>query len=248
MGPYENLKDIVARARGDFIAHLDGDDYWMPGKLQAQLEFFASHKDCIAVYSNAHVVDSVGALKGAFNNPQPPIIDMSYLAREGNFLNHSSLVYRRAARDAVICLPERSVDFRIHLRLSALGMLGYVNKDLVAYRVGLPTSMMASMSARVHSLYWVALADPVLDNLPADARRQAIAAGIAQSWIASVVGGRPLSAKLSDARNVGAVKGLSAAGIYAAAASIFLWRIVSRLRTYVAKLFFPQTPIVFYKR
>jgi glycosyltransferase involved in cell wall biosynthesis len=37
-------------ARGDLIAFLDADDYWLPGKLRMQVEHLARHPDVGAVY------------------------------------------------------------------------------------------------------------------------------------------------------------------------------------------------------
>ncbi|WP_038059512.1 glycosyltransferase [Thioalkalivibrio sp. ALJT] len=38
-------------ARGDLIAFLDGDDVWLPGKLQAQIECLRAHPECAMVAS-----------------------------------------------------------------------------------------------------------------------------------------------------------------------------------------------------
>ncbi len=38
-------------ARGDLIAFLDGDDVWLPGKLQAQIECLREHPECAMVAS-----------------------------------------------------------------------------------------------------------------------------------------------------------------------------------------------------
>ncbi|TVM29692.1 hypothetical protein DQK91_21890 [Oceanidesulfovibrio marinus] len=35
----------IEAAKGELIAMLDSDDYWLPGKLQAQVDFFDSHPD-----------------------------------------------------------------------------------------------------------------------------------------------------------------------------------------------------------
>jgi glycosyltransferase involved in cell wall biosynthesis len=42
----------LARAKGDFIAFLDGDDRWAPHKLEYQLEVMRSEPDMAAVFAN----------------------------------------------------------------------------------------------------------------------------------------------------------------------------------------------------
>jgi glycosyltransferase involved in cell wall biosynthesis len=160
LGASENYKDMIRSASGDYIAHIDGDDYWMPGKLAAQLAYLQSNPSCVAVYSNAHIVDDAGQLIGAFNNVQPETFDTDYLLNRGNFLNHSSMLYRAEFRDCILGLPDSFIDYRMHLRLSLQGELGYINKDLAAYRSGTSTSMIKHIPHKVNDLYWEAITDP----------------------------------------------------------------------------------------
>jgi glycosyltransferase involved in cell wall biosynthesis len=160
LGPSQNYQDMIRRASGDFIAHIDGDDYWMPNRLAAQLAHFSEHPECVAVYSNAHIIDDAGQLIGAFNNPQPEIFDTEYLLRQGNFLNHSSMLYRGEFKSAITNLSGSFIDYRMHLRLSRYGKLGYVNRDLVAYRSGTSTSMIKHVPYKVNDMYWEAITDP----------------------------------------------------------------------------------------
>jgi lipopolysaccharide biosynthesis glycosyltransferase len=41
----------LEHASGEYIAWLDADDYWLPGKLQAQVEYFEEHLDCEIVFT-----------------------------------------------------------------------------------------------------------------------------------------------------------------------------------------------------
>lgn len=160
LGPSENYQDMIRQASGDYIAHIDGDDYWMPNKLAAQLAFFAENPDCAAIYSNAHVISDTGQLIGIFNNPQPAIFDTEYLLRRGNFLNHSSMFYRAEFKNEITELSGSFIDYRMHLRLSRHGKLGYINRDLVAYRSGSSNSMIKYIPFKVNDMYWEAITDP----------------------------------------------------------------------------------------
>ncbi|HLG86393.1 MAG TPA: glycosyltransferase family 2 protein [Alphaproteobacteria bacterium] len=52
----------LALARGPFIAFLDSDDFWFPGKLKLQLECFAVRPDMVLNCTNSISVDDEGRL------------------------------------------------------------------------------------------------------------------------------------------------------------------------------------------
>lgn len=54
-GPTKNLLSAINLARGKYIAHCDGDDHWLPGKLQAQIEILENHEEISGVLTNAIV-------------------------------------------------------------------------------------------------------------------------------------------------------------------------------------------------
>jgi len=159
LGGCRNYQFLIERSSGDYIAHLDGDDFWLPGKLEMQLNFLAKHPECVAVYTNAAVLSSDKALLGAFSGVQPEIQDLNYLLLRGNYLAHSSLMYRAGLKGSLLSITERFLDYRIHCRLAMQGKLGFVNSTLVAYRAGVQGSVQLTESDAMRKLFWEALAD-----------------------------------------------------------------------------------------
>lgn len=153
IGASQNLHYLMCRAQGDFVAHLDGDDYWLPGKLSAQLSFLNDHQECTAVYSNAVVVDAQGVLVGGFSNVQPDVIDVDYLLARGNFLNHSSLLYRAQSIESLGTLQAPFIDYMVHLRLAQQGNLGLLPAAYVVYRRMTATSMLKNQFSHFDDLY-----------------------------------------------------------------------------------------------
>lgn len=157
LGPTQNYLDLISRANGDFIAHLDGDDFWLPGKLLAQLQFMVEHPQCIAVYTGAVVIDTDGILIGGFSHPQPIEFGMEHLVLRGNFLNHSSMLYRRSGRAILLGVPAPFLDYRSHIELANAGMLGHINSVFVGYRAATENSMLKVVPVYVRDLYFDAL-------------------------------------------------------------------------------------------
>ena len=53
MGRRYNARNTLFSCTGDYIANLDGDDYWTDErKLQKQINFFSKHPDCTICFHN----------------------------------------------------------------------------------------------------------------------------------------------------------------------------------------------------
>lgn len=157
MGVFANIRDLMARADGDYIAQMDGDDYWLPGKLARQLEYLQRNPGCAAVYTNAITVDEAGCRIGLFNDVGDARMDIAALLRRGNFLNNSSVLFRAAGKQALLDVTGPQIDYQVHLWHARRGWLGHIGEPLAAYRVNTQGSMLGSMNERVRALYWQAI-------------------------------------------------------------------------------------------
>lgn len=157
LGASENVTTLARMATGDYIAHLDGDDYWLPGKLQKQLQALNACPGSVAAYCNARVLGKDGTFLGSFNDRVPSPFDLDYLVKCGNFLNHSSVLYRSEARESVTAIEGEYIDYRIHIRLAGRGSLVYVDDSLVVYRWMVDGSMTSSGNDPIYEKYFDAM-------------------------------------------------------------------------------------------
>jgi glycosyltransferase involved in cell wall biosynthesis len=162
LGGEKNYQLLIERARGEYVAHLDGDDYWLPGKLAAQVGILDNLPECVAAYTNAICVNDTGCLLGFFNNPVAERFDLKYLLQRGNFLNHSSLVYRAGFANSICQWAPDFIDYRIHLLLAQYGQLAYLRAPYVGYRIGSVGSALAHQHDRVRELYWSAVLEALI--------------------------------------------------------------------------------------
>ncbi|HQS02378.1 MAG TPA: glycosyltransferase [Halothiobacillus sp.] len=158
-GAVGNLSFLINEARGKYIAHLDGDDFWLPGKLAAQLAFIEAHVDCPAVYTNAFCIHDDGTPAGIFTNYKRNRISIPDMIRRGNFLNHSSLFYRGSLKKIILSPDCNILDYSTHLNLAKHGDLGYLQESLTVYRVSSSSSILIHANDHVRELYWAALCD-----------------------------------------------------------------------------------------
>ena len=159
LGASGNYQKLLALARGQFIAHLDGDDYWLPGKLQRQLDSLRAQPSCSAVYTNAFVEDAQGNRIGIFSDVSTRLIDLDFLLIRGNFLNTSSMLFRAREKSLLLEISEPFIDYRIHLRLARQANLAVIGEPFAVYRTNTATSMLTHDNAAVRLMYWQAIMD-----------------------------------------------------------------------------------------
>jgi glycosyltransferase involved in cell wall biosynthesis len=157
IGGTPNYQTLINRASGEYIARLDGDDFWLPGKLSKQLEFLEKNPDCAAAYSNAMVINNSGMLEARFNGAIPETFDLDYLMSGGNFLNASSMIFRARCKYPILQLRGAALDYQFSILLAKQGLLGYVNCILVAYRINSTASIIVNNHDSVLDAYWRAI-------------------------------------------------------------------------------------------
>jgi glycosyltransferase involved in cell wall biosynthesis len=155
LGAMANMRDLMTRADGDFVARVDGDDYWLPGKLAKQLACLQAHPECSAVYANAITVDEAGRELGLFNDIGDSRLSLASLLRRGNALNNSSVLFR--STNTAAWSGGDQIDYQVHLWHARHGWLGHIGEPLAAYRVNTQGSLVLSANERVRELYWQAI-------------------------------------------------------------------------------------------
>ncbi len=101
-GQYLNYVDAHNRARGQYVAHLDGDDLFLPGKLQQQVDFLDRHPQVSVCWHAVGLIDADGRDLGRIcvREAIAPdgYIDLVDLLEIGTVGVHSATMYRASAR------------------------------------------------------------------------------------------------------------------------------------------------------
>ena len=140
VGVKANYLSTHDAARGEYVAHVDGDDILLPGKLQRQVDFLDAHPACAFVGSNgvmfSTLEDGGHRFEGYINAaPHPPVMDFdTFVERNGFLFVHSSKMYRRALSPDLSGV-ERFIDVSLHVLQAAHGDVGYIHDPLLKYRL-----------------------------------------------------------------------------------------------------------------
>ena len=132
-----NFLNNLQNSRGQYIALLDGDDFWTSKhKLQKQVDFMEDHTECAICFHNALLLDNdenVG--KTMLPDNFKKISSLEDLLH-GNFIPTCSTLFRNHLFSE---FPEwylkiRMGDWPLHILNAQFGKIGYINEVMGCYR------------------------------------------------------------------------------------------------------------------
>ena len=135
IGPWRNYVDLMNRARTEYIAHCDGDDMMLPGKLQKQADFLDAHPNFSVVGHKAFIQKPDGTRKKSQTDCGKLILTIDdILEQEQQFINSSTM--SRKSLQTIWTLDGIVFDQLVMIDRAIKGPVGIIDEILGVYRIG----------------------------------------------------------------------------------------------------------------
>lgn len=205
----QNDNEVVtrayARARGEFVAYLDGDDHWTsPRKLQRQVDLLRARPDLSGCFHAVDVIDGDGRLVRRAGSRLSEVTTQDLLGH--NPIRSPSALLRRSALGPLPAwlLRVPYTDWPLYLLAARSGPIGYLDQSMAAYREH-AGGLWSGATATRQNLMVLALYDTVLPHVSPGLRRRA--RRYESAWWAELAKsreaeGRPLAALPALLRSV----------------------------------------------
>ncbi len=161
--------ELLGQARGEYIATLDGDDWWTsPAKLRRQVAYLDEHPECSMCFHNVlyHWEDGSRADAPRNRPDQATHHDMEELL-SGCYVGSCSPVFRRAA---IVPLPAWYFempwgDWPLYILAARAGEIHYLPELMGVYRLH-QHGMFSGLSQRQVLEIWTTLYEGVREIIP----------------------------------------------------------------------------------
>lgn len=136
LGMMRNLIETFNCCEGEYIALLEGDDFWnSPHKLQRQVDVLDKNKDVSLCFHNTYLVDDDLKVEKTSNVDQAEVTDIFDIL-QGWYIMTASMVFRK---NAIGHLPDwflnvRNGDYALQLLLANKGKIFYLDEPMASYR------------------------------------------------------------------------------------------------------------------
>ena len=140
LGPRKNFESIINVCQGDYIASLDGDDYWNDAtKLQRQSDYLDANSELSACFHpSLYVYDNGSENQCIYPPERKAVYGIEDILRE-NCISSNTLMFRRHGFQKFPPWMHANSDFPgdLFILFSCLqwGDLGYLDECMAVYRV-----------------------------------------------------------------------------------------------------------------
>ncbi len=172
-----NRNNGLRHATGNYVSILDGDDCFVPHKIEREVQALQKHPNAQCVYSNVQFINSIGHPMGVRDLENKPSGNIFSYVAQGQFgLPRSMLINYQLLRE-IGFFDERFPKydgFDLTIQLAARCDFVYLSEPLVDYRVH-DTSDSTRLKAQAHlhdleGIYQKLI--PLLDKLSTDEQHQ----------------------------------------------------------------------------
>ncbi len=133
IGAQSNLIDALGRAKGEYIALCDGDDYWTDStKLQQQVDVLEKNPGINLCFHRTNVIfDDSSHPEATFPRDDKGFTRNNLIKK--NFIPTNSVMYRRTTSYAMAS-EVMPLDWYLHLYHVRDGEIGFIDKVMSVYR------------------------------------------------------------------------------------------------------------------
>lgn len=140
LGITRNYQRGFAACAGEYIAVMEGDDYWLgKDRLKCLVEFLEAHPECVLVFNRMLFMDDAARACRPlqWSSAQPYELLSGYELAGSNFIgNFSGCVYRASVIGKVDAqlYDHKMYDWLFNMFVSRFGLIGFIPRILSVYR------------------------------------------------------------------------------------------------------------------
>jgi glycosyltransferase involved in cell wall biosynthesis len=160
----------INASEGDFVAFLDGDDIWLPSKIENQLDCFKKDSNIGLVYSNFYEVDSVDIskrkkIKARKYSPADKNTLSTFFVKDGPIITSTVIIKKIVFKETGIFDPsfQMGEDPDLWLRIAAKYSFCQLSEPLLLKRV---VSNSLGSDKELNTYYYTITTKKIVEQYP----------------------------------------------------------------------------------
>lgn len=139
LGMVDNWMRTLFACEGEYVAILEGDDYWTdPTKLQKQVDLLDRHPDYAFAFHDVNVqYDNTAETQPLAGVRNKSVFELEDIILNPWFIPTCSVVYRNKflPRFPKWLASKKLIDIPVEMLLASQGAIGYIGERLATYRI-----------------------------------------------------------------------------------------------------------------